>query len=42
VFVGIGIALIVEAAVVGGALGYVVGLLFVAAGIGRLSLLRSR
>jgi hypothetical protein len=42
VFVGIGIALIVEAAVVGGALGYVVGLLFVAAGIGRLFLLRSR
>jgi hypothetical protein len=35
VFVGIGIALIVETAVLGGGLGYVIGLLFVAAGAGR-------
>jgi hypothetical protein len=35
VFVGIGVALIVETAVVGGGLGYVIGLLFVAAGAGR-------
>jgi len=42
VFVGIGIALLVEAAVAGGALGYVIGLLFVAAGLGRLYLLRTR
>ncbi len=42
VFVGIGIALIVETAVVGGGFGYVIGLLFVAAGIGRLYVLRRR
>jgi hypothetical protein len=42
VFVGIGVALLVETAVVGGALGYVIGLLFVAAGAGRLYLLRTR
>jgi hypothetical protein len=42
VFVGIGIALVVEAAVVGGGLGYVLGLLFVAAGAGRLYLLLGR
>ena len=41
-FVGIGIALLVEAAVAGGALGYVIGLLFVAAGVGRLYLIRAR
>ena len=41
-FVGIGIALLVEAAIVGGALGWVIGLLFVAAGAGRLYLLRTR
>jgi hypothetical protein len=35
VFLGIGIALIVETAVVGGGIGYVIGLLFVAAGAGR-------
>jgi hypothetical protein len=40
VFVGIGIALIVETAVVGGAIGYLFGLLFVAAGAARLYLLR--
>jgi len=41
-FVGIGIALMVEAAIVGGAVGWVIGLLFVAAGAGRLYLLRTR
>jgi hypothetical protein len=35
VFVGIGIALIVETAILGGGLGYLIGLLFVAAGAGR-------
>jgi hypothetical protein len=35
VFVGIGVALIVETAIVGGGIGYVIGLLFVAAGAGR-------
>lgn len=40
VFVAIGIALVVEAAIVGGAFGYVLGLLFVAAGVGRLYVLR--
>ena len=34
-FVGIGVALIVETAVVGGGIGYLIGLLFVAAGAGR-------
>jgi hypothetical protein len=34
-FVGIGIALIVETAILGGGLGYLIGLLFVAAGAGR-------
>jgi len=42
VFVGIGIALIVETAVVGGALGYVIGLLFIAAGVGRVYVMRTR
>jgi len=42
VFVGIGVALLVEAVVVGGALGYAIGLLFVAAGAGRLYGLRAR
>jgi hypothetical protein len=42
-FVVIGIALVVvTAANGGGALGYVLGLLFVALGIGRLYLLRAR
>jgi hypothetical protein len=36
VFVGIGIALIVETAILGGGVGYLIGLLFVAAGAGRL------
>jgi hypothetical protein len=43
VFVGIGIALVaVTAARGGGAFGYVIGVLFVALGLGRLYLLRSR
>jgi hypothetical protein len=40
VFVGIGVSLVVEAAIVGGVLGYVLGVLFVAAGVGRLYVLR--
>ena len=42
VFVGIGIALIAETVVAGGAIGYLFGALFVAAGAGRLYLLRRR
>jgi hypothetical protein len=43
VFVGIGIALVVVTAVNGGgALGYVLGVLFAAIGVGRLYLLRAR
>jgi hypothetical protein len=42
-FVGIGIALVVVTAVRGGgAVGFALGALFVAAGIGRLSLVRRR
>jgi hypothetical protein len=42
-FVGIGVALVVVTAVHGGALfGYVMGVLFVALGIGRFYLLRVR
>jgi putative effector of murein hydrolase LrgA (UPF0299 family) len=42
-FVGIGIALLVVAAVRGGSVtGYVIGVLFVALGVGRLYLLRAR
>ena len=42
-FVGVGIALVIVTAVHGGgAFGYVIGVLFVALGIGRLYLLRSR
>jgi hypothetical protein len=41
-FVGIGLALIVATAVRGGATGYVLGVLFVALGLGRLWLLRER
>jgi hypothetical protein len=41
-FVGIGIALlVVTAARGGGAVGYVIGVLFLALGVGRLYLLRS-
>ena len=39
VFVGIGVALIIETAVAGGGVGYLLGILFVAAGSGRLYLL---
>jgi len=39
-FVGIGVALLVVTAVHGGGIGYVLGALFVAAGAGRLALLR--
>ena len=43
VFIGIGIALIVVTAANGGAaFGYIVGVLFVALGVGRLYLLRAR
>ena len=35
VFIGIGIALIVETAILGGGLGFLIGALFVAAGAGR-------
>ena len=43
VFVGIGIALLVVTTVHGGALfGYLVGVLFIALGLGRLYLLRAR
>jgi hypothetical protein len=41
-FVGIGIGLIVQTARLGGGIGYVIGLLFVALGIGRLYLQRRR
>jgi hypothetical protein len=42
VFVGIGVALLVETAVAGGGLGYLLGLLFVGAGVGRLYVIRKR
>jgi hypothetical protein len=43
VLIGIGIALVVVTAVNGGgALGYLLGVLFVALGLGRLYLLRAR
>ena len=41
-FVGIGIALLAVTAVRGGAFGYVLGALFIAAGTARLYLLRTR
>ena len=42
-FVGLGIALLVVTAVHGGAaFGYLVGVLFIALGVGRLYLLRAR
>jgi hypothetical protein len=41
-FLGIGIALIVLAALRGGGTGYLLGALFAALGLGRLYLLRSR
>ena len=39
---GLGVALIVETAVKGGGVGYLLGLLFVAVGAGRIYLLRRR
>ena len=39
---GLGVALIVETAIEGGGVGYVLGLLFIAAGAGRIYLLRRR
>jgi hypothetical protein len=42
VFVGIGIALVVETAIAGGGVGYLFGVLFIAAGAGRLYVLRAR
>jgi hypothetical protein len=42
VFVGIGVALIVEAAIAESWFGFVIGALFVAAGAGRLYVLRAR
>jgi hypothetical protein len=42
VFVGIGVALLVETAIAGGALGFVLGGLFIAAGTARLYILRAR
>jgi hypothetical protein len=41
-FVGIGIGLLVQTARSGGGIGYVVGLLFIALGIGRVYLQRRR
>ncbi len=41
-FVGIGVALVVVTARRGGGIGYLLGALFVAAGLGRLYLLRRR
>jgi SpoU rRNA methylase family enzyme len=43
VFIGIGLAMLVVTTVKGGAaFGYIVGVLFIALGLGRLYLLRSR
>jgi hypothetical protein len=42
VALGLGVALIVETAVEGGGVGYVIGALFLALGAGRLYLLRRR
>jgi hypothetical protein len=39
---GLGLALIVETAVKGGGVGYLLGLLFIAVGVGRIYLLRRR
>ena len=39
---GLGVALIVETAVEGGGVGYLLGLLFIGAGAGRIYLLRRR
>jgi hypothetical protein len=42
VLIGLGVALVVQTARVGGGIGYLLGVLFVALGAGRLYLLRSR
>jgi hypothetical protein len=42
VAIGLGIAIIVQTARLGGGVGYVIGLLFAALGAGRLYLLRQR
>jgi hypothetical protein len=42
VFVALGVALVVQTARAGGGVGYLLGVLFVALGVGRLYLLRSR
>jgi hypothetical protein len=42
VFVGIGVALLVETAIAGGAFGFILGGLFITAGTARLYLLRSQ
>ena len=42
VAVGLGVALIVETAIKGGGVGYVIGVLFIGLGAGRLYLLRRR
>ena len=42
VFCALGVALVVQTARVGGALGYLIGVLFIGLGIGRLYLLRRR
>jgi hypothetical protein len=41
-FVGIGVGLIVQTARLGGGIGYLIGVLFVALGIGRFYLQRKR
>jgi len=42
VAVALGVAIVVQTARAGGSLGYVLGVLFVALGLGRLYLLRNR
>ena len=42
VLIGLGVALVVQTARVGGGVGYLIGVLFVALGVGRLYLLRAR
>ena len=42
VAIGIGIAIVVQTARVGGGFGYLIGVLFIALGAGRLYLLRRR
>jgi hypothetical protein len=42
VLIALGVALVVQTARAGGGIGYVLGLLFVALGVGRVYLLRAR